>query len=122
MQEPVAFDAGLHEQWDDLRWDADLDRKVLATQLESWQVDEHRVFDARKDLGNFWASLGLGVLSEEVPSLPAQQRVAGALDWLDKERARLAARVQDAVRRQPSGVQKDFATMLDEMCLCRWVP
>lgn len=113
----VAFEVGLDEVWDDLRWDADHDRKVLGAQLEDWQVDEGRRSETRTTLAAEWKRIAPGRVSNGVPSLAAQQRIEAGLQWLSEQRARLTAVATESVHQEPPGVQADFAAMLDEMCL-----
>lgn len=113
----VAFEAGLHERWDDLRWDADHDRKMLSAQMEDWQVDERQLSTSRAELAATWQGFASCLDSDAVPSLNAQRHVEAALQWLMEQRARFASLTVEAVQAESGPVQADFANMLDEMCL-----
>lgn len=113
----VAFNVGLDEVWDDLRWDADHDRKVLGAQMEGWQVDDGLRSETRTTLAAEWKRIAHGRVSKGVPSLAAQQRIDAGLQWLGEQRACLTAVVIESVHQEPPGVQADFTAMVDEMCL-----
>lgn len=113
----VAFEAGLHERWDDLRWDADHDRKMLRGQMEDWQVDERQLSTSRAELAAEWQRFGASLDIEAVPSPDAQRHVDVALQWLMEQRARFTNLAVEAVHSESASVQADFANMLDEMCL-----
>ena len=113
----VAFDGGLYEPWDDLRWDAIHDRDALRTQLTSWTVDESLPSSSRTELAAGWEKVAVELDEEAMPTKQVQQRADAALHWLRVERLRHEALVMEAAPKETPAIQHMFATVLQEMCL-----
>ena len=113
----VAVDADNQEAWDDLRWDLDHDRNVLATQLDVWGVDEDTPSDDRRDIERCRSQFAFELNENSRPSAKAEKLAAVALEWLRDKRVRQEAAVRALIANETPELRESLASMWSELGL-----